>query len=213
MLSLATCQCPFWLMRRCFLGRWICLLVSEGFRLVWWFRLFDNRKYIPFCVHWHGGQCLQWLVPNYAVVFRLGWEYLYICMYILGIFNTLQHQSHWILCNKISGQRTANDCMLSSEFIDSDLYILMLAWIQQIWITLILQILCVTMTVYKLTQVGKCQKQDKFNRQLWKEYKSDLCLVWSNWCCVGIQFSYNHVLTLRCANTQKWYVYIIGKFA
>ena len=27
-------------------------------------------------VHWHGGKCLQRLVPNYAVVFRPGWLYL-----------------------------------------------------------------------------------------------------------------------------------------
>ena len=59
MSSLAACRCPFRLMRRCFLGRWICLLVSEGFRLVWWCRLFDNSTYIPFCVHWHGDQCLR----------------------------------------------------------------------------------------------------------------------------------------------------------
>ena len=44
MPSLATCWCPFWLIRRCFLGRWICLLVSEWFRLVWWCCLFDYSK-------------------------------------------------------------------------------------------------------------------------------------------------------------------------
>ena len=32
--------------------------------------------YIQFCVHWHGDQCLRRLVPNYAVVFWLGWVYL-----------------------------------------------------------------------------------------------------------------------------------------
>ena len=69
MPSFAACRCPFRLMRRYFLGRWICLLVSEGFRLVWWCRLFNYSIYIPFCVHWHGGQCLRWLVSNYAVVF------------------------------------------------------------------------------------------------------------------------------------------------
>ena len=63
-------------MRRGFLGRWICLLVSERFRLVWRCRLCDYSAYIPFCVHWHGGQSLWWLIPNYAVVFRLGWVYL-----------------------------------------------------------------------------------------------------------------------------------------
>ena len=41
MPSLAACRCPFRLMRRCFLGRWNCLLVSEGFCLVRWCRLFD----------------------------------------------------------------------------------------------------------------------------------------------------------------------------
>ena len=73
MLSVAVCRCLFLLMRRCFPGRWICLLVSERFRLVWKCRLFGHNTYIQFCVHWHGGQCLQRLVPNYAVVFRLGW--------------------------------------------------------------------------------------------------------------------------------------------
>ena len=40
MPSLAVCRCVFRLMRRCFLGRWICLLVSERFCLVWKCRLF-----------------------------------------------------------------------------------------------------------------------------------------------------------------------------
>ena len=40
MPSLAVCRCVFRLMRRCFLGRWICLLVSERLRLVWKGRLF-----------------------------------------------------------------------------------------------------------------------------------------------------------------------------
>ena len=75
MPSLAVCRCLFRLMRRCFLGRCICLLVSERFRLVWKCLLFGYGTYIQFCVHWHGGQCLWRLVPNYAVVFRLGWVY------------------------------------------------------------------------------------------------------------------------------------------
>ena len=33
MPSLAACLCPFRLMRRCSLGRWICLLVSEVFNI------------------------------------------------------------------------------------------------------------------------------------------------------------------------------------
>ena len=57
----------FWLMRHCFLGRWICRPVSERFRLVWKCHLFDYSTFIQFCVHWHGGQCLRRLVPNYAV--------------------------------------------------------------------------------------------------------------------------------------------------
>ena len=76
MPSLAACRCPFRLMRHCFLGKWICLLVSEGFRLVWRCHLFDYSTYILFCVHWHGGLCLRLLVPNDAVVFWLGWVYL-----------------------------------------------------------------------------------------------------------------------------------------
>ena len=45
MLSLVGCRCLFRLMRRCFLGRWICLLVSERFRLVWKCRLFNIIKH------------------------------------------------------------------------------------------------------------------------------------------------------------------------
>ena len=37
---------------------------------------YNKSTYIQFCVHWHGGQCQRRLVPNYAVVFRLGWAYL-----------------------------------------------------------------------------------------------------------------------------------------
>ena len=48
MPSLVTCRCPFRLMRRCFLGMWICLLVLQGFRQVWWCCLFDYSTYIPF---------------------------------------------------------------------------------------------------------------------------------------------------------------------
>ena len=71
-------------MRRCFLGRWICLLVSERFRLVWRCRLCDYSTYIPLCLHWHGGQCLWQLVPDYVVVFQLGW----VCCqnrYVIGV--------------------------------------------------------------------------------------------------------------------------------
>ena len=75
MPSLAVCRCPFRLMRRCFLGRWICLLVSERFCLVWKCSLFGYNTYIQFCVHWHGSQCQRRLVPNYAVVFQLGYLY------------------------------------------------------------------------------------------------------------------------------------------
>ena len=35
-----------------------------------------NVIWSPFCVHWHRGLCLRLLVPNYAVVFRLGRVYL-----------------------------------------------------------------------------------------------------------------------------------------
>ena len=38
---------------------------------MWRCRLFDYSTYIPLCVHWHGGQSLRWLVPNYAVWFGL----------------------------------------------------------------------------------------------------------------------------------------------
>ena len=72
MCSLAMCRCLFWLMRYCILGRWTYLPVSERFRLVWKCLLFDYSTYTQFCVHWHGGQSPRRLVPNYAVVFRLG---------------------------------------------------------------------------------------------------------------------------------------------
>ena len=81
MSSLAVCRCLFRLMRHCFLGRWICLPVSERFRLVWKCHLFDYSIYIQFCVHWHGGQCLRRLVPNYVVVFRLGCVYSPVSLY------------------------------------------------------------------------------------------------------------------------------------
>ena len=80
MPSLAVCRCLFRLMRRCFLGRWICLPVSERFRQVWKCHLFHYSTCIQFCVHWHGGQCLWRLVLNYAVVFRLGWVYSLVCI-------------------------------------------------------------------------------------------------------------------------------------
>ena len=39
--SLAACRCLFRLMRHSFLGRWICLPVSEKFPLMWKYLLFD----------------------------------------------------------------------------------------------------------------------------------------------------------------------------
>ena len=57
----------------------------RGFHLVWWCRLFDYSTYIPFCVHWHRGQCLRRLVPNYAVVFRFGWVYLPVKFYKVNV--------------------------------------------------------------------------------------------------------------------------------
>ena len=47
MPSLAVCRCLFRLMRHCFVGRWICLSVSERLRLVWRCRLFDANGLIP----------------------------------------------------------------------------------------------------------------------------------------------------------------------
>ena len=64
MPSSVVCRCPSRLMRRCFLGRWICRLVSERFRLVWQCCLFGCNTYIRFCLHWHGGQCQLRLVKN-----------------------------------------------------------------------------------------------------------------------------------------------------
>ena len=79
MPSLAVCRCIFRLMRRCFLGRWICLTVSERFRLVWKCHLFEYSTYIQFCVHWIGGQCLRRLVPNYE---QNIYVYIYIYIYV-----------------------------------------------------------------------------------------------------------------------------------
>ena len=70
MPSIAVCQCPFRLMRRCFLGRWICFPVSERFRLVWKCHLFHYSPYIQFCVHWNGGQCLT-LLFSYVVSIKI----------------------------------------------------------------------------------------------------------------------------------------------
>ena len=119
MPSLATCRCPFRLVRRCFLSRWICLLVSEGFRLVWWCRLFDYSTYIPFCVHWRGGQCLQRLVPNYAVVFRLGWVYLPV---------SLCHRRSWPLppitkTIQVRRARHVGHCWRSRDELISDVFL------------------------------------------------------------------------------------------
>ena len=68
MPSSVVCRCLSRLMRRCFLGRWICWLVSERLRLVWQCCPFGCNTYIRFCLHWHGGQCQLRLVPDYAVV-------------------------------------------------------------------------------------------------------------------------------------------------
>ena len=75
MPSSVVCRCLFRLMRRYFLGRWICLLVSERLRLVWQCCPFGCNTYIYFCVHWHGGQCQLRLVPDYAVVSLLDYAY------------------------------------------------------------------------------------------------------------------------------------------
>ena len=58
-------------MRHCSLGKWTCQPVSERYRLVWRSRLFDRNTYIPSCVRWHGGRCLQLLVPDYVAGIRL----------------------------------------------------------------------------------------------------------------------------------------------
>ena len=64
-------------MRHSFLGRWICLPVSESFRLVWKYRLFDYSTYIQFCVHWLGGECLQRLVLDHNYVILNQFFFLY----------------------------------------------------------------------------------------------------------------------------------------
>ena len=68
---LIVCRCLSRLMRHCSLGRWTCQPVSVRYRLVWRCYLFDWGTYIPSCVHWHGGRCLQRLVPDYVAGFRL----------------------------------------------------------------------------------------------------------------------------------------------
>ena len=71
---LVACRCRFWLMRHCFLGRWTCQLVYPCTlpELLWKCGLFAWSTYIPFCVHWHRGKCLRWLIPDYAVVYLPG---------------------------------------------------------------------------------------------------------------------------------------------
>ena len=101
MPSLAACRCHFRLMRRCFLGRWMCLLLSERFRLVWRCHLCDYSTYIPFYVHWHEGQCLWRLVPIYAVVFRLGWVYLPISL-CHGTLIFMGYLNSWLSIKKNS---------------------------------------------------------------------------------------------------------------
>ena len=71
MPSSVVCRCLFRLMRRYFLGRWICLLVSERLRLVWQCCPFGCNTYIQFCVHWHGGQCQLRLTPETLVLFEV----------------------------------------------------------------------------------------------------------------------------------------------
>ena len=88
MPPLAAFRCPFLLLTHCFLGRWICLPVSEGFNLVWWCRLFDYSTYIPFCVHWHGSQCLRQLVQEGTKHFFI--KYLSFCS-----LNGLQLVASW----------------------------------------------------------------------------------------------------------------------
>ena len=58
--------------------------LSTSLSGVTWCRLFNYSTYIPFCVHWHGGQCLQLLVPKHAIVFRLVWVYLPY-RYVIGV--------------------------------------------------------------------------------------------------------------------------------
>ena len=52
MPSLAAWRCLFRLMRLCFLSRWIFLLVSERFCLVWKCHLFDFSTFTLFALTW-----------------------------------------------------------------------------------------------------------------------------------------------------------------
>ena len=62
MLSLTSFRCPFRLIRRCFLGTWICLLVQEGFLLEWRCPPFGYSTYIPFCVPHHTVFVFVWVI-------------------------------------------------------------------------------------------------------------------------------------------------------
>ena len=56
--SLATCRCLFRLMRRCFQGRWICLPVSERFRLLWkCHSLTEHKSFV----------CIQFWMSNISI--------------------------------------------------------------------------------------------------------------------------------------------------
>ena len=85
MLLLVECWCHFWSIRRCFLGRWTCLIVSEDHHLVWRCHVFDQSTCIPSFLRRHGGLCyLQMLVPDYVAGIRLG-RCIFQKHYVIGV--------------------------------------------------------------------------------------------------------------------------------
>ena len=52
-------------------------------------------------MHWHGGQCLRWLVPNYAVVFRLA-GYLLLLFFVRNRMNCYIHYDIQVFLNRMN---------------------------------------------------------------------------------------------------------------
>ena len=88
MLSLVMCRGLFRLMRRYFLGRWICLLVSERLRLVWQCCLFGCNTYIQFCVHWHNSYKFIAFLISHEIYFPwltlFLWKRMYFSFYLIN---------------------------------------------------------------------------------------------------------------------------------
>ena len=96
---LVMCWCLSRLIRHCYLARWTCQLVSENYHLMWRCCLFDKSTCIASCLTcWHGGLCLQLLIPDYVAGFLFGGC---ICKkhYVIGVVR---------VCNCLCGVSSAS---------------------------------------------------------------------------------------------------------